>query len=62
MSFTENNPNNFQENVVLSEENKMLKEQLDKKEDLFKYVIQVNDKYKRLIEYQGKELHRIKKS
>lgn len=58
----ENNPNNFQENVVLSEENKMLKEQLDKKEDLFKYVIQVNDKYKRLIEYQGKELHRIKKS
>lgn len=58
----ENNPNNFQENVVLSEENKRLKEQLDKKEDLFKYVIQVNDKYKRLIEYQGKELHRIKKS
>lgn len=58
----ENNLNNFQENVVLSEENKRLKEQLDKKEDLFKYVIQVNDKYKRLIEYQGKELHRIKKS
>lgn len=45
----------------LTEENKRLKEQLDKKEDLFKYVIQVNNKYKRLIEYQENELHMIKK-